>query len=212
MPHDYVKTERRYRFNGRPVTRLEVRREIDKLTKFVQQQGASIADRYHSGDISIIEFEIEMRELLKAGHIVAASVGRGGRQQMTQSDWGRVGNKIKWQNDYLAKFARKLATGRLDKAYSVNRARAYASAIFVSYQNARMEAQTETVDGSGGGRDSDKEMLCQLVTNSEEGCVECAADEAEGWMPVSDMAEIGSRICGDWCRCEIEFSDEVDEL
>ena len=82
-----------------------------------------------------------------------------------------------------------------------SRAAKYASAVFITFSNALQEAQTEGAN--------EKEMLCRLVQNSKEGCPECNADAAAGWMPVSEMGEIGSRECGDFCLCEIEFEDEV---
>jgi hypothetical protein len=206
MPHDFDPQTRQYRFNGRPVTRREVRDEVTKLITFVEKEAKPIADRYARGVINLSQFEIEMRELLKAGHIVSASVGRGGRARMQQKDWGRVGAKIRWQYDYLAKFTRKLSSGKLTKAYSENRAKSYASALYISFTDARMEAQTEVIDG---GSDERREIQCRLIQNSEEGCVECESDAAEGWMSVDDMGEIGSRLCGDFCKCEIEFSDET---
>ena len=53
-------------------------------------------------------------------------------------------------------------------------------------------------------------MLCRLITNSQEGCQECADDEAAGWVDVNDMKEIGTRECGDFCKCDIEFEDEFN--
>jgi hypothetical protein len=201
---DYDLKARRFRdgTTGKLVSRSGVRGLIDKLLDTVRSDAARIAGRYESGSINLAQFEIEMRELLKSAHIVAASVGRGGRARMTQADWGRIGAKIKWQYQYLAKFTRKLEQGRISKIATASRARSYASSVFVSFSNMFQKAQTEFVqDGKNPAR-------VRLVTNSQEGCTECAADEAEGWMSVDDMKEIGTRICGDFCRCDLIFEDE----
>lgn len=215
MPHDYEPSSRRYRFNGRYVPRAELRKEIDKLSRFIRREASSIGAKYASGEIGIAEFEIAMRELLRAGHIVSASVGKGGRDQMTLKDWGRVGRKVKWQYEYLAKFSRKLASGRLSKAFTESRARSYASSIYVSYAESRFVAAKEAIAdgdgdrGRGRGGDADSRPRCRLIQNSEEGCIECTADADEGWMDVDDMTEIGGRICGDFCKCELLFEDEI---
>jgi len=198
MPHDYsIKTKR---FVGVP--RLAVRKEIDKLTEHVAKEAAQIAGRLKAKTISLGEFELQMRELLRSAHIVAASVGKGGRARMLQKDWGRVGAKIKWQNGYLSKFARKIERGAVSDIATVSRARSYASSIYISFARTFQESQTEFVT------EGKNPNLVRLITNSEEGCQECADDESRGWVSVDDMAELGTRLCGDFCKCDLEFSDE----
>lgn len=210
MPHDYIRRERRYRGpDGRLISRREVKRLIDNLTDFIRKDATRIASKFDAGSITAAEFASEMRGLLKSGHIVAASVGKGGRQRMTSSDWLRVGRKIKWQNGYLEKFARKLESGTLSRASTLNRARAYVNSVYISYAETFFDAQVEPIEPRGD-QTKDENILVRLVTNSEEGCPECAADEDEGWMKPEDMTELGGRICGDFCRCTLEFSDELD--
>jgi hypothetical protein len=112
-----------------------------------------------------------------------------------------VGAKIKWQYGYLAKFTRKIARGGISEAAIASRSRSYASAIYISFARTFKESQTEFVeDGKNPAR-------VRLVTNSKEGCQECADDEARGWVSVDDMGLLGTRICGDFCRCILEFDD-----
>lgn len=210
MPHDWEPSKRRYRSpSGKLVSRREVRALIDKLTTFVRKDAARIARRFDAGKITAAEFNGQMRELLKAGHIVASTVGRGGRDRMTAKDWGEVGRKIKWQYGYLDKFTRKLSAGTLKTANTVSRAKLYADSIYISYAKTFQVTQTEFIEG-GGNINPEGEMLCYLEQNSEEGCAECTADAGEGPMPVSEMKELGERECGDWCKCEIIFDDEPE--
>lgn len=51
-------------------------------------------------------------------------------------------------------------------------------------------------------------VMARLITNSQESCPDCAADEADGWVPIEEMKEIGSRECQWFCKCDIEFSDD----
>lgn len=209
MPHDYVRKQRLYRDdNGNYVTRRELKARIDNLTEYVSKEASRIAVSFDAGDISAAEFVSEMRELLKSGHIVASSVGRGGLDLMEAADWGKVGAKIRWQYGYLDKFARKLERGTLSKANTLNRAKSYVNSIYISYAEAFQKSQSEVLE-LGGKVVTDENMLCMLVQNSEEGCPECTADADAGWMPVSEMEELGSRQCGDFCRCEILFEDEL---
>lgn len=202
MQHDYSIKQKAFYTGGKKVSRQAVRKEINALTGHVSKESARIAGRLREGTIRLPEFELQMRELLKSAHIVASSVGKGGRALMTQADWGRVGAKIKWQYGYLQKFARKIERGGISEAALSARAKSYASSIFVSFSNTFQEAQTDFVEG---GKNP---LLARLVTNSKEGCVECEADAAEGWVSIDDVSPIGSRLCGDFCLCDLEFSDD----
>lgn len=204
-PYDFDTQKRSYRDeSGEYVSRRETREKIDKLTEFIKREAGRIAKRFDEGKINAAQFNVEMRELLKAGHIIASSVGRGGLERMTLADWGKVGNKIKWQYSFLDKMTRKLSNGAI--ANTASRAKSYASAIYVSYAESYLQTNKEFIE-SGGDNNPNGEILCRLVTNSKEGCPECAADEALDWIPVSEQGEIGTRQCGDFCLCDIEFND-----
>lgn len=204
MPNVYNPNKKLYRNAQGYIPRAKVRREIAKLTKHVQKEARRYARKYNAGG-NIAEFENDMRDLLKSAHIIAASVGRGGRERMTQRDWGVVGAKIKWQYGFLAKFAAKVAKG-VTQAISEYRAASYASAIYISYQTAQLEEMQDAPERQLSG------MRARLIQNSEEGCPECTADADKGWMPVEDMTEIGGRLCGDFCKCFIEFEGEELEV
>lgn len=200
-PYDYDPQKRKFRDDSGYVSHLETRAKIDKLTEFIKKESARYAKQFNDGKMSADEFHFAMRELLKAGHIVSSSVGRGGRERMSPGDWLRVARKVKWQNGYLEKFARKLKTGTPINVRA--RAAAYVNSIFISYAESFHIAQSENPDG--GKRDG---IMVRLVQNSQEGCVECSADAALGWQPIDEVAEIGDRICGEWCKCDLEFSTD----
>lgn len=202
MQIDYDVKAKQFVIAGRKVSRREVRAQINGLLDYVEKQSSLLAKRFSGGDITIAEFEIEMRGLLQSAHIISASVGKGGRALMTQADWGRVGAKIKWQYGYLQKFAKKLERGVLSEAAAANRARSYASAIYISFAQTFEKAQKEFVEG---GKNP---LQVKLEQNSKEGCSECSADAAEGFVSVDDFTEIGGRICGDYCLCDAVFSDD----
>ena len=207
MPHEallltivYDEEAKRFVQNGRTVTSNTLRAEIDKLTAHVAREAERIGRRYSDKRIGIAQFEREMRDLLKSGHVIAASVGRGGRSRMDQSDWGKVGARLKKEYGYLQKMSDKLARGTLAKAVTPNRAKRYANSVVMSYHETRHKEKTP----------SRTEIKVRLIQNSKEGCEECTADAAIGWMNVEDMGEIGTRICGNFCLCELEFSDDYE--
>ena len=195
---------------GRIRSRSEMRQEVAKITDHLKKEARRLAQAQAAGRITANELETEMRSLLKASHTLAASIGRGGWKRMTPKDWGRVGAKIKWQNKYLKKFARIIARDILSGPAAMNRIQSYASAIHVTFYRAFAEEMRETgTMPSDVPRDKDgKEILVKLVQNSEEGCPDCIADADEGFMPLDEMGDLGTRECGDWCKCILVFSDE----
>jgi hypothetical protein len=198
MPVVYNEQTKQFERDGEVIETAAILLLIDKLLGATKREAKRISAKLDAGTITLEQWRESMATLLRNAHIVAASVGRGGVDRMTSADWQKVNKKVQWQYGYLALFAKAIAAGVVVNIGA--RAAKYASAVFVSYSSAFRESQIESK--------TDK-MLCRLVTNSKEGCSECADDEAAGWMPVDEMSEIGSRICGDYCLCQIEFEDEI---
>lgn len=199
MPHDYDPKKQSFTTaRGRAVPIEEVRAEVDKIVQLVSEKAANLGKRYAAGDISLVEFHIKMRELLKSGHVAAASIGKGGWRRMEMADWGRVGARLKKEYEYLSRFIRKLATQKIPQEISAYRAKKYAFGVVMSYHDTMRRERTE----------SGSPLMVRLVQNSKEGCPECAADADRGWVDPNDMAELGTRICGNFCLCDIEFSTD----
>lgn len=199
LPYDYNRQKRRFvDASGRTIPLREVRAQIDKLTAFVQQEARALAAQFEAGRITLAEFELGMRELLKSGHIIAASVGRGGRKRLTQADWGRVGAKVKWQYEFLAKFTRKIGQGKISKILTANRAQKYASALRITFY------QTFGIEREG---DPDTPRVRRIL-NAQESCEECVAYADMGFIPVDEMPELGELECGDFCKCDLEFEND----
>jgi len=204
-PYDFDPNKRSYRNNGEYISRRETREKIDKLTEFIKREAGRIAKRYDAGTINAAQFNAEMRELLKAGHIIASSVGRGGLERMTLADWGKVGNKIKWQYQFLDRMTRQLERGAI--ANTASRAKQYVSSIYVSYADAYFETNREFKE-NGGVLNPNGEILVARELNAAESCDDCEALAALGFIPLDDMPEIGEGTsCGDFCKCDLIFTD-----
>lgn len=175
---------------------------IDRLTNATKRQAKLLASKLADGAITFDQWQASMLSLLKSAHITAAATGRGGLDRLTAKDWQRIEKKVTWQASYLPRFGRAIVAGAVVGAVLLRRAGSYASSPFISFSDARLDAQKDAADPT-------KPMMCRLVQNSKEGCEECTADADAGWMPVDEMGEIGSRICQDYCLCIIEFEDEI---
>lgn len=76
--------------------------EVDVLAMRVAE-GLMTPDAWHTA----------MREELKGEYIRQYLLGRGGRNQMTQEDWGSVGGSLAEQYRWLTRFADQVAGGNL---------------------------------------------------------------------------------------------------
>ncbi len=200
MAITYNPQQKRFERDGVPVSNEELRTLIDRLTLQTKREARRLSDRLERGEITRDAWLVAMATLLRASHVVAASVGSGGYNRVTEERWRKVEKKVTWQFGFLGKFSAAIAAGTVIGAIS-SRAVKYASAVFVTFSNAFQEAQTE-------GKD-EKEMLCLRELHAQESCPECEAYADMGWIPVSEQPEIGSLQCSDYCKCTIIFQDEL---
>ena len=189
----FDKKARRFRdAKGRFVTKQSVRDVVMKAGDVFRRKAKGFAEDLNEGRISHGEWKRKMSGLVKDNLIFSASIGRGGRKQMTKSDWGKVGSDIKREYRYLNKFAK--ATERLSPLQIAARARQYAHAGFIAFS--RTLAQTETA--------YNRATEAIRYRHASESCSGCRSYSGR-WMPVAEMPEIGSLQCGHRCRCHIEY-------
>ncbi len=94
----------------------------------------------------------------------------------------------------MDKLRRDIETGRAGGLQIEQRTAAYALGVRPAYYG------LATVAEMAGDA-----TLCRRVINSKEGCVECSEVASYEFIPIEEMPEIGSLVCGVWCLCEVEF-------
>lgn len=145
----YEKSTNRYRvtkegadnLNLRPGTFIgqKQRAELRDLWTISQKK---ITDRlaidYDNGKIPLSDWVLSMRQEIKISYIEQYLLGKGGRNNMTQADWGRVGNAIRRQNEYLQRFANDLMNKQppLSLAQIQARSRQYIDSSTKMYERA----------------------------------------------------------------------------
>lgn len=200
MPVDYNEQTKRFERDGVEITPAELSLLITKLTDTTKRQAKLLSQKLERGDMTLAEWTAAMATLLTSAHIVAATVGRGGRKRMTDADWRKVRSKAEWQQGFLPRFGRAIVAGVVAGAALLNRARMYGDPPFVSFSSAYKESQGES---SGG-----KEILVARELNAKESCDDCEALAALGYIPLDEMPEIGEDTsCGDFCKCFLIFTD-----
>lgn len=90
-----------------------------------------------NGDIKIQQWEREMRDLIRQTYRAMYELAVGGRENMTQADYGRLGGMLQEQYRYLHNFAADLADGKLTLAQAQNRARMYIESSTQAFERAQ---------------------------------------------------------------------------
>ncbi len=186
----------RDRATGQFVTERAVRDGVDAVVRLSGERMADLARQFRAGTIDAGRFLASMMDEIKSVNLAAALAAYGGREQMTQSRYGTVGQIIRQQYQY----ARQMVADVLDGKQRMNgrldaRARSYASAARATYENIRRREM------AAAGYSFE-----QNVQHSQEGCGECVAASDAGAVPIGTLPPVGSRQCRSSCLCTITFS------
>lgn len=86
------------------------------------------------------EWMLAMRQTIKSTFADQYVLGRGGRKMMTQRDWGRVGQMVKVQYQYLQKFYHDVMTKDLTEAQIAVRAALYIESSTQAFEKGKSES------------------------------------------------------------------------
>lgn len=143
MPqYQYVNSLNRYRdvSTGRFVPEATVMGYVDKIAQSGKAASDVFAQLVADGTISPQEFGERMREDLKTAHIQQYVLGRGGRDNMEPSDWGRVGHVLRDQYQLLDGFVADIEVGELSEAAIASRSALYFDSARQSFENGNSAA------------------------------------------------------------------------
>lgn len=186
----------RDRATGRFVSELTVRGDLDKYIDAKNAKLDSLTTQLRNREISLADWQTQMRNEIRTAHTNAAMVAKGGRDQMTNADWGRTGRELRTQYEYLDKWAADIASGKVKLDGRANvRAQLYGDASRGTYeQNRRAAAATN-------GNNLERRIL-----HAAESCQDCIEYAGRGWQPIGTLPVIGASICRTNCKCTFEYS------
>ena len=181
---------------GRYISRAQVRQWIDRNIAASQARIQTLSEELRTGAIDLGEWERGMREEVKRTQLASEMLLRGGRNQMTQADFGRVGQRVRAQYDYLAAFVDDLRSGsvRTDGGF-LARAKMYAAAS----RSAFHESERDQLAGLGYTKE-------RSVLHPAEHCALCVSEAARGYVPIGELIPIGERTCLGNDKCSIVYS------
>lgn len=181
---------------GRFLSRAEALGYVDESIKATSSATDLLASYVSDGMIAPTDWHDLMKREIKNEYIREYILGKGGRAQMTQVDWGSIGGMLKEQYGYLDGFAELVASGDLSEAAIRSRSRMYINSAREAYERAK-----ERVAGEAG---YDEELW---VLGIADHCEDCLAFEAEGWQPIGHfpMPGAGHTRCITNCACHKEY-------
>lgn len=179
----------------RLVSWLDVRRDIDTYIANSNKAIDALATQLRNRQISLAEWQTAMREEIKAMHLNTSMAAHGGRAQMTQADWGRAGQQIRTQYEYLDKFAKDIASGKQPLDGRLNtRAQMYGEAARGTHEQEKRRM------ADNGGLTEERRLL-----HAKESCVDCLTYAGYGWQPIGTLPRIGDSRCRTNCRCTFTY-------
>ena len=181
--------------DGRLVSRLAVRDALDRAILALRNQARANAASYRAGSISLDEWEASMRQIVKDTHLLNTVAARGGFDQMTDTEYGRIGAVVREQYAYLDQFTAGIANGAvpLDGRFDV-RAAMYADAGRGTYEG-DVAAQQQEV-----GATEERSVL-----HPADHCEDCLAEAAKGWQPLGTLIPIQQRQCLTNDACTMDY-------
>jgi hypothetical protein len=193
--YEWAPNAARYRdpATGRFVSRATIRRGVDDFILSSKRRISIASDELRTRVITLEEWQAVMREEIKMTQLMAEALLRGGWAQMTQADYGRVGQRIREQYEFLDDFTHRLAAGmRMDGSF-MNYARMYAAAARTGFEVGMQEQLTVV------GYSEERNML-----HPAEHCDECVELAARSWVPIGTNPPVGTRKClaNDVCTTE----------
>lgn len=205
----------RYRFNadlvryvapnGRTVKPEAIKQQVTTFTAAAESEAAALAARMTAGTLSIPEWQTQTAELVKAVHVAAFVIGRGGVQQL--ADVSGLQEIVRFQIDRLLVFAKGTADGSVSDAKAIQRAKLYAAAANGSFEQGHGDAWRAT-----GIAVEMRNVLQEGAEHCQEefGRPGCVQEAARGWVPLGSMTWPGERACLSRDLCRIEYRRKRD--
>ena len=183
------------RATGRYVSELSVRGDLDKYIDAKNSVLDDLANQLRNREISLADWQLQMRTEIRNMHNAAAMVAKGGRDQMTYADWGRTGRRLRDQYAYLDKWAADIASGKVPlDGRLAQRAKLYGNAARGTYEQERRAVGVE--------KGNTQEMR---ILHAKESCSDCIEYAALGWQPIGTLPQIGDSVCRQNCACTFSY-------
>lgn len=166
--------------------------KIDQIKQDLGTIGQLLIDR----KINLQTWEKQTASTIKDLHLQFYLLGIGGLKQITQRDYGIVGQEMLNQYAYLRGFSEDLISAGMSIAQFENRVSLYADAARGTYQRARQEAHLRA-----------GYLFERRIRTKIESCPECVSYALSGWQAIGSLPLPTKQCsCKMKCGCFKEFS------
>lgn len=133
---------RRYRNTqtGRWLSHVKIAELRDQYAGEQRGWADQAARRLAQKDWTVRRWEDEVRAKLKRTYLAEYMLGRGGKNVMTAADYGRVGNMLKAQYDFLRAFADDISAGTMSEAQIAARTQLYHESSIQAFERGKAAA------------------------------------------------------------------------
>lgn len=153
---------------------------------------AVLTQRLTAGTLTPARWEAAMATTLREAHLTATALAGGGWARMPDYQDALV-DRLTGEFTALAGFRQALPD--LSDAQIAVRADMYAQGVWSTYQRTLGLLADDT------GMDEER----NVTDPAAESCAECDGLEADGWVDLDTLPEVGDRTCMSNCRCTIEY-------
>jgi hypothetical protein len=193
----YDRNAGRYRDErGKFLSKAAVEKLVDGRIGKLEGKLKQFTRMLANGNITLDQWQGSVREAIKAAHIQAAIIGHGGRSGMGSAEYGRVGQRLRLEYDYLQRFAGDLLRGAVSAPMALGRIGLYAQSVRGSYW-----LGTELREQAQG-----YSLMRRILDDQAQHCSDCLAFAARGIVPIGSVPLPGQRCaCGARCRCSVRY-------
>ncbi len=158
-----------------------------------------LARKLANGDIDIQRWTLDMRSSIKDAFIDEYCLAFGGRNNMTQANWGQLGHMLRDQYGYLQRFAGDIQAGKMSEGQIKVRSEMYIDAATQAYERGHSEGlglpRLPAYPGDGQTQcrancqcawdiqDSGNQWDCTWKLGVAEHCPDCV-DNSQRWAPL----------------------------
>jgi hypothetical protein len=183
------------RATGRYVSRDTMRLALDDIIADAEREVRAASEQLRAGSIDLAQWQRTLRDVVKETMLDAESVARGGWNQLTQADFGRVGQAVRAQYEYLDAFTQAIRAGLPLDGRFLNRAAMYAKAARPFFH----DEQRQLLEDTGYTEEWN-------ILHAAEHCGGCVDMTALGRVPIGTLIPIGERDCLGNDRCTVRYA------
>jgi hypothetical protein len=194
----FDRTIQRYRYadSGKFVGQKAVENLTVKAIVQVEGDITTITNLLIEGKINVGTWEDTTKSALKNLHSWNYLLGVGGEKQMTQADYGALGQKLKQEYKYLRGLAKELIEGTVTEAQLRARMAQYTASGGTTHELGRAKSHQKA------GYFWEKRIRTKM--NS---CESCYSYAEMLWQPIGTLPEAGQKCeCRSNCGCYKVFS------